>query len=157
MHCWICKSEMPKIDTTLEALGAEFFVLGKLLLHGISAYKAYDRQRGYDLVCASNTGKSLTIQVKTLFWAKGNQFSFTNFESDFTVLVRQNRVDTGKRIADRNIPIEPQCFVIRTSDVKRMSTASKQKSRGHKLSMKPNELPMFEPYKDKWKVISANL
>ena len=33
---------MPRQDTTLESEGAEFLVLGQLLIEGIPAYEAYD-------------------------------------------------------------------------------------------------------------------
>lgn len=41
---------MPRLDTRLEAEGAEFLVLGQLLLQRIASYKTYTNMPGYDLV-----------------------------------------------------------------------------------------------------------
>jgi hypothetical protein len=35
-----------KLDTKRESAGAEFLVLGRMLIEGIDAFKAYDNQRG---------------------------------------------------------------------------------------------------------------
>jgi len=81
-------------DTSLESIGAEHLVLAHLLLEGISAYKAYDRTAGYDLV-AVNPPKNLSvrIQVKSR-WAtdydKGFPFG-DSYGSDFAVLAELNR------------------------------------------------------------------
>ena len=40
-------------DTKLESEGAEFLVLGHLLIEGISAYKAYINFPGYDLMAVN--------------------------------------------------------------------------------------------------------
>jgi len=42
--------QTPRLDTKLEAEGAEFLVLGLLLVEGIQATKAYTRYPGYDLL-----------------------------------------------------------------------------------------------------------
>jgi len=50
---------MPRQDTKLEAEGAEFLVLGQLLLQRIPTYKTYTNMRGYDLVATNpETNKS---------------------------------------------------------------------------------------------------
>ena len=80
-------------DTKLESEGAEFLVLGNLLIVGISCFKAYVNFPGYDLV-AVNPDKSKTarIQVKSR-WATNYDKSFPikNFECDFVVHVALNR------------------------------------------------------------------
>ena len=40
-------------NTRLESEGAEFLVLGNLLLNGIPSYKTYTNMPGYDLVATS--------------------------------------------------------------------------------------------------------
>jgi len=64
-------------DTKLESEGAEFLVLGNLLIEGISCFKAYINFPGYDLV-AVNPDKSKTakIQVKSR-WA--TKFPYKKF------------------------------------------------------------------------------
>lgn len=46
-----------KQDTKLESEGAEFLVLGLLLVEGVSAYKAYINFPGYDLTAVNPNTK----------------------------------------------------------------------------------------------------
>lgn len=82
-----------RLDTSLESSGAEFLVLGSLLVEGIQAFKAYTNFPGYDLI-AANAGKNLScrIQVKSR-WATdfGGGFPIKNFDCDFVVFVALNR------------------------------------------------------------------
>jgi hypothetical protein len=41
---------MARLDTSLELAGAEFWVLGHLLIEGIQAFKAYTNFPGYDII-----------------------------------------------------------------------------------------------------------
>ena len=43
---------MSRLDTSLESTGAEFLVLGELLVEGIQAYKAYTRHPGFKIIAA---------------------------------------------------------------------------------------------------------
>ena len=40
---------MTRLNTQLQATGAEYLVLGNLLIQGIEAYKAHFNHPGYDL------------------------------------------------------------------------------------------------------------
>jgi hypothetical protein len=52
-------------NTRLESEGAEFLVLGNLLIEGVSCFKAYTNFKGYDLVAVNpETGKTARIQVR---------------------------------------------------------------------------------------------
>jgi hypothetical protein len=51
---------MPRLDSSLEAIGAEFLVLGQLLIQGIQCYKSYVNHPGYDLI-ATNPNKSASL------------------------------------------------------------------------------------------------
>src|SRR6266849_277179 len=84
---------MPRLDSKLESAGAEFFVLGHLLIEGIAAYRAYDNNPGYDVVATSpEKNRSARIQVKSR-WATDfdGGFLIKNFDCDFVVLVALNR------------------------------------------------------------------
>ena len=97
-----------KQNTKLESEGAEFLVLGNLLIEGISCYKAYVNFPGYDLIATNvDTGKLAKIQVKSR-WATNYDKSFPikNFDCDFVVHVALNRgirwrkgatIDMGKK------------------------------------------------------------
>src|SRR3954452_9837248 len=84
---------MPRQDTSLEAEGAEFLVLGLLLVEGIPALKSYTRHPGYDLIALNpDTKRQCRIQVKSRWatdWDRG--FPIKNFDTDFVVLVLLNR------------------------------------------------------------------
>ncbi|MDX8450799.1 group I intron-associated PD-(D/E)XK endonuclease [Mesorhizobium captivum] len=80
-------------NTKLEAEGAEFLVLGMLLIEGIQCFKAYTNFAGYDLVAVDSSGeRSARIQVKSR-WATDYDRSFPikNFNCDFVVLAALNR------------------------------------------------------------------
>lgn len=80
-------------DTKLESEGAEFLVLGNLLIEGITCFKAYVNFRGYNLVAVNpEHSKTARIQVKSR-WATNYDKSFPikNFDCDFVVHVALNR------------------------------------------------------------------
>jgi hypothetical protein len=106
-----------RLDTSLESSGAEFLVLGNLLVEGIQAFKAYTNFPGYDLI-AANAEKNLScrVQVKSRFATDfDGGFPIKNFDCDFVVFVALNRGyhyrrkkngnDTGKR--DRDFYVFP--------------------------------------------------
>ncbi|MCL4237385.1 MAG: hypothetical protein KJ047_03970 [Anaerolineae bacterium] len=110
---------MARLDTSLEQAGAEFLVLGRLLIEGIQAFKAYTNFPGYDII-ATNPEKNLScrIQVKSR-WATDYDggFPIRNFDCDFVVLVALNRGYRGyrrrkKSAADDNGRREPQFYVM---------------------------------------------
>ncbi len=134
--------------TVLESAGAEFLVLGELLIREIETYKTYDRQQGHDLVCRSaKTGKTARIQIKSRRSIKANQFHFKNFDSDFVVLVRLNRKDPQSEIPEG----KPAFYVVPTRDVQNLAT--EDTIRGHKLNMKPKDLGQFSTHENSWSLI----
>ena len=106
---------MGRLDTSLESSGAEFLVLGHLLIEGIQSFKAYTNFPGYDIV-ATNPENNVSCRVQAISrWATDfdSGFPIRNFDCDFVVLVTLNRgyryrkkitkQDDGKR--------EPQFYV----------------------------------------------
>jgi len=80
-------------DTKLESEGAEFLVLGNLLIEGISCFKAYVNFPGYDLVAINpENSRTARIQVKSR-WATNYDRSFPikTFDCEFVVHVALNR------------------------------------------------------------------
>ena len=106
---------MPRLDTSLESSGAEFLVLGHLLVEGIQAFKAYTNFPGYDLIAtAPEQNRSCRVQVKSR-WATDfdGGFPIKNFDCDFVVFVQLNR---GYRYRRKQTPEddgrrEPRFFV----------------------------------------------
>jgi len=82
-----------RLDSKLEAMGAEHLVLGQLLIDGIPSYLAYDNQRDYDVVAVwPESKRSCAIQVKSR-WATDANMSFpiSKLGADFVVFVALNR------------------------------------------------------------------
>ncbi len=83
---------MARLNTRLESEGAEFLVLGNLLIEGIAAYKTYTNMPGYDLVATNPENRtSARIQVKSRWRTNAPGFLISNFDCEFVVLSRLNR------------------------------------------------------------------
>ncbi|WP_096702263.1 hypothetical protein [Magnetospirillum sp. 15-1] len=81
-----------RLDTSLEAAGAEFLVLGNLLIEGIPSYKAYTNFPGYDITATNpETNRSARIQVKSRFVTNFDGLIIKNYDADFVVFVALNR------------------------------------------------------------------
>jgi hypothetical protein len=106
---------MPRQDTKLEAEGAEFLVLGELLLHRIPAYKTYTNMPGYDLVATNpDTNRAARIQVKSRWRTGAPFFLIKNLDCEFVVAVRLNR---GKKGGGGRV-LPPEFFVLPVEVVK---------------------------------------
>ena len=79
-------------DTRLESEGAEFLVLGSLLIEGIAAWKAYSNFPGYDVLAGDIAKQRICrIQVKSRYATGDAGFPISNFDCDFVCFVRLNR------------------------------------------------------------------
>lgn len=108
-------------DTRLESEGAEFLVLGQLLIAGIEAHKAYTRYPGYDLIAANpEADRTCRIQVKSR-WATDYDggFPIKNFDCDFVVHVALNRGYGRRRRRDQQGGVEPPEFWVLPVEVVR--------------------------------------
>jgi hypothetical protein len=87
------KKKTKYMDSSLESKGAEYLVLGQLLIEGISAYKCDQNTAAFDLVAVNpDRNTSCKVQVKSR-WATDHNgsFPFKNFGADFVVCVALNR------------------------------------------------------------------
>ncbi len=83
---------MARLDTKLESEGAEFLVLGNLLIEGIESYKSYHNFAGYDLISRNPiNSKSIRIQVKSRYYTDWDGFIINNYDCEFVVFVALNR------------------------------------------------------------------
>lgn len=144
-----------KQDTKLESEGAEFLVLGLLLIEGISAYKAYINFPGYDLtVINPDTKKIARIQVKSR-WATNYDMSFPlkNLDCDFVVHVALNRgYRFGKKNNKKDNGVKPPTFYVFPVDV---IVKARNEIGWNKVQIKKVE--NLEKYIDNWTLIKDYL
>jgi len=143
-------------DTKLESEGAEFLVLGTLLIEGVSCFKAYVNFRGHDLVAVSRSGeKTARIQVKSR-WATNYDKSFPikNFDCEFVVHVALNRgYRFGKQAKQGDIGIKaPEYFIF---PVEAVRAARNKGDKWGKVTI--TNIPNYTNYRDAWHLIRAYL
>lgn len=139
-------------NTKLESEGAEFLVLGTLLVEGVACFKAYVNFPGYDLVAVdAETGKTARIQVKSR-WATNYDKSFPikNFGCEFVVHVALNRgYRFGKSAKHRDSGVRaPEYYVFPVSLVQSAQNAT---DKWGKVSI--TKIPEYAQYRDAWHLI----
>jgi hypothetical protein len=142
---------LPRQNTKLESEGAEFLVLGNLLVTGVACYKAYINFPGYDLVAFNaKTERIAKIQVKSR-WATDYDGSFPikNYDCDFVVHVALNRgFRFGKK---KDLPggaKDPEFYVFPVAAVK---AARNPKSAWGKTRIQ--NIPDWESYRSAWTLV----
>jgi hypothetical protein len=140
---------MSRLNTQLESSGAEFLVLGCLLIEGISAYKTYQNFKGYDIVAVNpEKNKAAKIQVKSRYQTGWNGFLIKDFSSDFVVLVALNRGYTKtKKDGDTGVR-PPDCYVFPVAYVKAIEPV-----KGGWGRIQRSRMIDFEAYKNRWDLI----
>tara|TARA_R110002049_G_scaffold188251_7_gene356616 strand:- start:11493 stop:11918 length:426 start_codon:yes stop_codon:yes gene_type:complete len=139
---------MPRLNTKLEAEGAEFLVLGQLLLHKIATYKTYTNMPGYDLVATSpESNRSAMIQVKSRWRTGAAGFPIKNFDCDFVVVVLLNR---GSKDGKKEV-FPPRYFVFPVAVIE----AAPRSENWGKVNLK--SIPRYEEYEEKWNLVKEFL
>lgn len=141
-------------DTKLESQGAEFLVLGCLLIEGVSCYKAYVNFPGYDLTAVNpETKKVARIQVKSR-WATDYDRSFPikSFDCDFVVHVALNRGYSFSKRASGATGISDPEFWVFPVDVVRSA-----QSRDSWGKVRITKIPDYTSYKARWALIKEYL
>ncbi len=143
-------------DTRLESEGADFLVLGNLLIEGISCYKAYINFPGYDLVAVNaDRSKICKIQVKSR-WATNYDKSFPikNFDCDFVVHVALNRgYRFGKKAKEGQTGVlDPECYIFPVNVVR---NAQNEGDKWGKVTI--TNIANYEEYKNNWQLVSEFL
>lgn len=135
-----------RLDTKLESEGAEFLVLGQLLINKIPAYKTYTNMPGYDIV-AVNPAKnsSAKIQVKSRWKTNPAGFLIKNFECDFVAVVLLNR---GSKDKKKEI-LSPEYYVFPVKVLKRVLR------KGNWSRVMFNDINDMGNYKENWKLITS--
>ena len=139
-------------DAKLESEGAEFLVLGMLLVEGLHAFKAYTNFADYDLVALEpGSGRSARIQVKSR-WATNYDRSFPikNFDCDFVVYAALNLgYRFGRSVDDPKKGRQPPrlyCF-----PVELVRAAQSPSDKWGKVSL--TRIPEADSYVEAWHLI----
>jgi hypothetical protein len=151
-------------ETNMHAEGAEFLVLGNLLIRGIHATKAYTRYPGWDVLATDTvTGRSCKIQVKArLATDYDGGFPIRSFDADFVVHVALNR---GYRYSRRRSAVarqtdlgerEPDFFVLPMNVVRETSTSAPSWGKSTKVYMR-RSIADWQQYRGAWKLIEQYL
>ena len=165
-HDWcesVAMAALPRptaAETNLYSEGAEFLVLGQLLIRGIHATKAYTRFPGWDLLATNpETGQTCRVQVKSRLATDYNGgFPIKNFDAEFVVHVALNRsyrysrarrterdpADTGER--------PPEFFVLPMAVVVKACEAAGTWGTSSKVHMR-KAIPDWVQYQDAWHLI----
>ncbi len=139
---------MARLDTRLEAEGAEFLALGQLFLHKIASYKTYTNMPGYDLVATNpESNKSAMVQVKSRWRTGANGFPIKNFDCDFVVVVLLNR---GSKDGKKEI-LPPKYYDFPVAVIQ---NAPRSADWG-KVSLKT--IPDLANYEDRWDLVAEFL
>lgn len=148
-------------QNNLRAEGAEFLVLGNLLIRDIQSTKAYTRFPGWDILAVDyDSGKQARIQVKSRWATDSSNFLMRNFECDFVVLVYLNRgFNFGKRNYQVDGIMEPQYWIFPTTYLEALIVErNKSKSRHGTFSFRRSEMEnKGEFYESNWNLISEFL
>lgn len=135
---------MARQNTQLESEGAEFLVLGHLLIQGIPSYKTYNNMPGYDLVATNpERNRVARIQVKSRWKTKAEGFIIKNFECDFVIIVRLNR---GSKEGTTDI-LPPEYFVLPVD----FAVNLPRTAGWGKVSF--SKIPQLESYRENWNLI----
>ncbi|HTM65418.1 MAG TPA: hypothetical protein VL093_03810 [Flavipsychrobacter sp.] len=142
-----------RLDTQLEAAGAEFLVLGNLLIEKIASFKSYHNFKGYDIISTNpELNTSARIQVKSRYQTGWNGFIINNFDCDFVVLVALNRgYKKQKKNGESGIK-SPDCYVFPISYIRNLE---KERSQFGKISK--SKLSDLDSYKNRWDLIATFL
>jgi hypothetical protein len=135
-------------NTQLEAAGAEFLVLGRLLIAGIAAFKSYTNFKGYDPIATNvERMKAVRLQVKSRWRAGAEGFIINRIDCDFVVVVLLNR---GSRDGTAEV-LPPEFFVIPAKVVRALPRTQKW----GKMSF--SKFPDRASYRGRWDLIRSSL
>lgn len=148
------KDKMAKrLNTQLESAGAEFLVLGNLLIEKIASYKSYHNFKGYDIISTNpEKNTSARIQVKSRYQTGWNGFIINNFDCDFVVLVALNRGYRKQKKNSESGIKSPDCYVFPISYV---TALENQRSQWGKIPK--SKLSDLEAFKNRWDLIETFL
>ncbi len=139
-------------DTKCESEGAEFYILGLLMINGVWSYKTYTNMAGYDIMCVNPINqKNARVQVKSRWATDSNKsFPIKNLDCDFVVYINLNRgywYNKNKRGDISGIKV-PDIFVFPINLIKEIRDDN---SDWKKVNTK--KIEDLEYYRENWSII----
>ncbi|OEU70509.1 MAG: hypothetical protein BA863_04465 [Desulfovibrio sp. S3730MH75] len=136
-------------DIRLESEGAEFLVLGRLLLEKITAFKTYTNFPGYDLIVTNAENNiSVRIQVKSRYQTNWDGFIIKNFDCEFVVFFALNRgYSKPRKNGDTGIK-EPEFYILPISYIMQVRDPNNEWDKIVK-----NRLVDLGKYQNQWSLI----
>jgi hypothetical protein len=151
------KKKASKAQDRLRSEGAEFLVLGNLLIRDVQATKAYTNFPAWDVLAVNpESGKQARIQVKSRWATDSGNFLVKNFDCDFVVLVYLNRgYNFGKRARKESGLKEPEFWIFPIQYLKSLIASGAISGRlGDSISFRKNTMPdKGQQFKDNWESI----
>lgn len=150
--------KITKDQLRMQSEGAEFLVLGQLLIRHINAAKAYTNFPDWDILAFdSKTNKQAKIQVKSRYASDSIGFMLKSINFEFLVVVHLNRgirYTKGKRFKpEAEIP---QFWVIPKIEVERAVSKEKKTNGAWNLSL--NKFPeRASKFENAWDLIGSAL
>jgi hypothetical protein len=129
-------------ESNLHSEGAEFLVLGQLMIRGVHATKAYTRYPGWDVLATNpESGKTCRVQVKARIATDfDGGFPIKNFDAEFVVLVALNRGYRYRKAklitAEDDGAREPDFFVLPMPVVRAIAETAPQWGASSKIYMR---------------------
>jgi hypothetical protein len=150
--------KITKDQLRMQSEGAEFLVLGQLLIRHINAAKAYTNFPDWDILAFdAKTNKQVKIQVKSRYASDSIGFMLKSMNLDFLVVAHLNmgiRYTKGARFKPESDI--PQFWVIPKSEVEKAVSKVKKMNGVWNLSLNkfPNKALEFE---NAWHLIKDSL
>lgn len=143
-----------RLNTALPAQGAEFLILGHLLVEGIQAYKAYVNNPDYDLLAVNaEAGLTARISVKSRYSVSyDGGFPLQSMACEFVVFVALNRPDPRPDKTTLTSARPAECYVF---PIALLEPIRKGKTGWHKVFLK--DIEQVDQYRDRWDLIAADL
>lgn len=141
-----------RINTQLEQEGAEHLVIGNLLRFKVQSFLCPKNFENYDLIAVNPSNKKMKkIQVKSRLTKTASSFPLDKVGSDFIVFVKLNCASRIKGELLYKYDTEPEFYIFPT----KLCEEYREKGGWHKVKVR--DIPDYQSYKNKWKLISDNL
>lgn len=146
---------MSRLNSHLHSTGAEFLVLGNLLINGVPSYKAYVNNPSYDIIAMNpDNNLSCRIQVKSRFASDfGGGFLMGKGDFEFLILAALNRGVRYSRRKERGDGVKDPIFYVLPRNA--LPAFAQESVKWKKLFVK--DIPDIGKFENNWRLIKDYL